>query len=61
MSKYFDQDFLVTAEGEGFVLTFRGLGDMEAGKAAVAAMTGLPCTVQFVGLTPEERADMQKG
>jgi len=58
MADYFDQDFVVKAQGAGFELSFTGAGDMEAGKAAVEALTGLPCSVMFTGLTPEERADL---
>lgn len=55
---YLDKGFLLTATGNGFNLTLRGEGDMEAASAAFAAMTGLPVSATFTGLTPEERADM---
>ena len=58
MADYFDQDFLLTAQGDGFELTQQGRGDMAAAKAAYAALTGLPVTVRFTGLTAEERAEM---
>lgn len=59
MADYLDKDFVVKAEGPDFELTFHGAGNMDAGKAAVEAMTGLPCSVMFTGLTPEERADLE--
>jgi len=59
--EYFDKDFRVSAEGDGFELSFKGRGDMEAGKAYIAQLTGLPCTVMFTGMTPEEREDLQRG
>ncbi len=41
--------FLLTAKGDGFVLTQQGSGDMEAAIAAYAAYTGLEVTGLEVG------------
>lgn len=60
MAEYFDQDFLLVASGDGFVLTQQGRGDMEKAAAAYAEMTGLPVKARFTGITPEERAEMSK-
>ena len=61
MADYFDQDFLLTAQGDGFVLTQSGKGNMDAAKAAFAAITGLPVHARFTGMTPEEREEMMSG
>lgn len=58
MADYLDKGFLLTATGDGFVLTQRGAGDMDAAAAAWSAVIGLPVSATFTGLSAEEREDM---
>ena len=60
MANYLDKEFAIHAEGEGFYLSFRGEGDMEAAKAVIEKMTGLPCKALFLGMSAEDREDMNR-